>query len=244
MVTMVKKRTILIVEDESVVVECLSRMLEYHGFFIVGNCDKGSDAISKAKALKPDIILMDIMLKDGVSGCDAALEIRKCIATKIIYLTGYSSSDIINHVASSDADGYILKPYLEQQVLATIALALATGSKEVADQQSNHSCHVHTIPLNNGYLFDRKRIRLFKENHEVILSSKALKLVTILSENVNVSISFEQLSHYIYGKQMPKNTLRSLVFRTRKVLGENLIVNSSGLGYKIVSAPLQKNYHI
>jgi len=231
---MVETCTILIVEDEVIVVECLQRLLEYHGFTVVGSCDKGVDAISKAKELQPQIILMDIMLKDNISGCDAALEIRKHIDTKIIFLTGYSSNDIINYVASSDADGYIMKPYLEKQILATIALAKANSSiREHTVQNSGYEKDI--IPLNHGFIYDRKLVRLFKNGQEIQLSKKALRLVRILSENVNISISFEQISQYVYEKQVCKKTLRSLVYRTRQTLGVDLIENSSGLGYKILS---------
>ncbi len=231
---MAEKCTILIVEDEPIVVECLQRLLEYHGFSIVGSCDKGSDAISKAKELQPQIILMDIMLKDSISGCDAALEIRKYIDTKIIFLTGYSSNDVINYVASSDADGYIMKPYLEKQILATIALAKARDSiKEQTVQNSGYKKNI--ISLNHGFTFDRKLVRLFKDGQEIQLSKKALRLVKILSENINISISFEQISQYVYEKQVCKKTLRSLVYRTRQSLGADLIESSSGLGYKILS---------
>jgi len=231
---MTQKITILIVEDEPIVVECLQRLLEYHGFNVVGSCDKGIDAISKAKELQPQIILMDIMLKDSISGCDAALEIRKCIDTKIIFLTGYSSNDIINYVASSDADGYIMKPYLEKQILATIALANANSSiKEHTAQNNGYEKNI--IPLNYGFTYNRQLVRLFKNGQEIQLSRKALRLVKILSENVNISISFEQISQYVYEKQVCKKTLRSLVYRTRQALGADLIENSSGLGYKILS---------
>ncbi len=233
---MTTKRTILIVEDEPIVVESLIRLLEYHGYTIIGSCDKGIDAISQAKALQPDIILMDIMLKDSISGCDAALEIRKCIDTKIIFLTGYSSSDIINYVACTGADGYIIKPYLEQQILTTIALAcIEQNGKEHTSSKSINGCETNMIYLSNGYRYDRHLVRLFKDGKEIELSSKALKLIKILSENVNISISFEQLSQFIYDRQVSKKTLRSLVYRTRQTVGSDLIVNSSGLGYKILS---------
>ena len=226
--------SILIVEDEPMVVECLERLLEYHGFTVVGSCDKGVDAIAQAKTLQPQIILMDIMLKDNISGCDAALEIRKYIDTKIIFLTGYSSSDIINHVASFDADGYIMKPYLEKQILATIALANASSSiRETGVPSSGYQKNI--VSLKYGFSYDRKLIRLFKDNQEIPLSTKALKLIQILSENVNISISFEQISQYVYEKQVCKKTLRSLIYRTRRVLNADLIENSSGLGYKILS---------
>ncbi len=232
---MIKKSTILIVEDELIVVECLKRLLEYNGHKVLGTCDKGADAIQKAKELKPQIILMDIMLKDNISGCDAALEIRKSIDTKIIFLTGYSSTEIINYVACSDADGYIMKPYLEKQILATIAL-VSTDALIIKERpvQVNRS-EKNIIELNDGYTYDRRLIRLFKNGTEVQLSKKALKLVNLLSKNVNISISFEQISQYVYEKQVCKKTLRSLVYRTKKKVGTNLIVNSSGLGYKILS---------
>ncbi len=234
---MIDKSTILIVEDELIVVECLESMLEYNGYKVLGTCDKGADAIKKAKELKPQIILMDIMLKDSISGCDAAIEIRKNIDTKIIFLTGYSSTEIINYIAYSGADGYIMKPYLQKQILATIALVSAkTLIKEQSVVVSAHEKNI--IKLNDGYTYNRRLARLFKNETEVQLSKKASKLVNLLSKNVNVSISIEQISQYIYEKQVPKKTLRSLIYRTKKKIGTNLIVSSSGLGYKILSDDL------
>ncbi len=130
-----------------------------------------------------------------------------------------------------------MKPYLEKQVLATIALANVSNSlKEETAKQRTYSTNI--IPLNHGFTYDRQLVRLFKHGTEIQLSKKALKLIKILSENVNISISFEQISQYVYERQVCKKTLRSLVYRTRQVLGADLIENSSGLGYKILSDDL------
>nr|MCH9741561.1 response regulator [Campylobacterota bacterium] len=61
---------ILIVEDERIPAEFLKSFLEYQGYKVIGICDRGEDAIQMAQQFKPDVIFMDIMLKDKTSGSE------------------------------------------------------------------------------------------------------------------------------------------------------------------------------
>ena len=72
---MYSNANILIVEDEKIPAQFLKEILEEQGFNVLATCDRGTDAVAKAIKLKPDVIFMDIMLKDGMSGCDVALKI-------------------------------------------------------------------------------------------------------------------------------------------------------------------------
>ena len=71
------KTNILIVEDESIVAKDIQHSLKKLGYTVVGICSTGEDAITSAQELKPDLVLMDIMLKGDMSGIDAAGQIRE-----------------------------------------------------------------------------------------------------------------------------------------------------------------------
>ena len=71
------KASILIVEDEQIVVLDIQNTLENNGFSVAGQADRGEEAVKKAGELHPDLILMDIGLKSEMDGIEAATHIRK-----------------------------------------------------------------------------------------------------------------------------------------------------------------------
>ena len=78
---------ILVTEDESIVRKDIERSLKKLGYNVVGSTDTGEKAIELALQLKPDLALMDIMLKGEMTGIEAAQEIKKEIDIPIIFLT-------------------------------------------------------------------------------------------------------------------------------------------------------------
>ena len=224
------KKRILIVEDEAMFAKYLQDILTKEGYNIVGIVDKGAEAIEKALEIKPDLILMDILLKDNISGCEAAVKIHqteKKIQT--IFLTAYADEEMIKYAMEADAVAYLMKPYMEEEILATIKLLFSHNESQIPQIDNEN------IQLCDGYTFNTKRHCLIKDKKEIYLGKKVLKLVEILIENRNVSVSNEQLCTYIWGEPKNDRTLRSLIYRMRHIVDCNMIENINGLGYKIKS---------
>ncbi|HNV48309.1 MAG TPA: PAS domain S-box protein, partial [Spirochaetota bacterium] len=120
---MIKKK-ILIVEDESINVMVLKGMLTGMGHEVVGVAETGREAIAMARGTVPDLVLMDIFLKDDVDGVEAAREINSFSSVPIIYVTAYSDRDTIERVKTTRSSACILKPYELQQLQTTIDIAL------------------------------------------------------------------------------------------------------------------------
>jgi DNA-binding response OmpR family regulator len=224
-----KNHKILIVEDELIAAEYLKEVLEKQGAIVLGIVDNGQEAIQKCLELKPDLVFMDIMLRDNISGCEAAVTISKKSDTKIIFLSAYTEPEMIDYAVEAKAIGYLTKPYNEAQIIANLRLAL----KETTPQKTTQS---GTIELVNGYAFDTQKNRLFKNANEVDLGPKALKFISLLCTQPGVSVSNEQICMHIWGQMVDDRTLRSLIFRVRSSTDEELIKNVSGLGYKICLA--------
>lgn len=223
------KKKILVVEDEFISAEYLKELLMGDGYEVVDIVNSGDRAIEQSVCLKPDLILMDIMLKGGMSGCEVAVKIHQHNKEiKIIFLTAYAEEEMIEYAVDADATAYLMKPYRENEILATIKLIFA-HEKEMVVQIDTESIH-----LTKGYSFNLKQQRLFKENQEIHLGKKPLRLVEILAKNRNISVSNEQLCTYVWGESKNDRTLRSLIYRIRRLLDYDIIENVNGLGYKMV----------
>ncbi len=224
-----KKKRLLIVEDDILLAQILQEILLEAGYNVLDTVDTGKDAINKARELKPDLIIMDIMLKDQMSGCEAAMIIRKnqnnC---KIIFLTAFAEQEMITYAQECKACAYLLKPYREQEILATLALVL---SQEIPLSKEE----LEKIDLGHGFSFHFKQCALHHEGKEIPLSEKKRKLIELLAKNINTCISIEQICWYVWGEPHSVNTVRSLVHRFKEAVGHDLIHSTNGAGYIIYS---------
>ncbi len=128
---MVKKARVLIVEDEALVAEDLKMAVTDLGYEVVGRADNAEEAVKKAVTLKPDVILMDIVLKGEKNGIDASHEIKAQIELPIIFLTAYTDIGLIDKAKSTEPYAYLVKPFQERQLLASIEMAM-------------HKCQIET----------------------------------------------------------------------------------------------------
>lgn len=119
------EKTILIVDDQALIAAELRAYLESLGYPVAGWVASGEEAIAKAAALRPALILMDIMLGEGrMDGITAAETIHREMDVPVIFITAYGNEDIINRTKIADPAGYIAKPFSEQDLKAAIELAL------------------------------------------------------------------------------------------------------------------------
>ncbi len=115
---------ILIVEDELLIAENLSYKLEKLGYKTVGIVCSGADAIERAGEMKPDLILMDIVIKGEIDGIEAAGIINQELDIPIVYTTAYADDETLQRAENTDSYGYLLKPFKERELHATIKIAL------------------------------------------------------------------------------------------------------------------------
>jgi len=222
---------VVIVEDEFISAEFLKEVLEQHDINVVDIVDKGEKAIEVCTSLNPDLVFMDIMLKDNISGCEAAVVISQRCDSKIIFLTAYVDDEMVDYAVEAKAVGYLTKPYNEAQIIATLRLVMRMG--EDTDCEENIKTNKLSISLINGYIYDTQKKRLFKEGKEVGLGTKALKLIEVLCSAPGLSVSTEQIELSIWGEPVNDKTLRSLIFRIRAMTDNKLIENISKIGYRI-----------
>jgi len=118
------KTQILVVEDEGIVAEDIKKSLQALGYGVSGVVPSGEEAIKEVKENKPDLVLMDIVLKGEINGIDAADQIRFRFNIPVIYLTAYADEKTLERAKITEPFGYIIKPFEERELHTTIETAL------------------------------------------------------------------------------------------------------------------------
>ncbi len=121
---------VLIVEDERMIAEDIKYTLNQYNYDVIGIYNKGIKAIKNVAKLKPDIILMDIMLEGEINGIETGKIILKDHDIPIIFLTAYADPVTIESAKSITPYGYILKPFEAEELYAAIEIALLKHKSE------------------------------------------------------------------------------------------------------------------
>lgn len=116
--------SILIVEDDRDVAYILTHTVNRLGFSVAGAEESGEQAIKEAEKLKPDIVLMDIMLKGQMDGIEAADYIGKQFKIPVIFVTAMTDTKTLERVALSAPYGFIVKPFRDDELRTVIDIAL------------------------------------------------------------------------------------------------------------------------
>jgi DNA-binding NarL/FixJ family response regulator len=115
-------KKILIIEDEIVIAEDIQNILEKEGYEIAGIAECYDEAIRLFHKNKPDIIISDIYLQDSKTGIEIVKEFLKSRAVPVIFITAYSSNEIIDILADFNSITYITKPFTDGQLIAAVKL--------------------------------------------------------------------------------------------------------------------------
>jgi PAS domain S-box-containing protein len=118
------KTRIMVVEDEGVVAMQIAETLKGLGYDVPVIAMTGEEAVSKLLETEPDLVLMDIHLRGGVSGIDAAHRIRQRLDVPIVYLTAFSDSETLDQAQLTEPYGYVLKPFEEKSLHAILQMSL------------------------------------------------------------------------------------------------------------------------
>ncbi len=122
------KAQIMIVEDEELVGMAIQAHLESVGYAVPLLAPSGEEALARFRELEPDLVLMDIHLKGGMSGIEAASRIKDTYHVPVIYLTAYSDAATLEFAKQTEPYGYIVKPVDERSLEASIEMALHRAS--------------------------------------------------------------------------------------------------------------------
>lgn len=220
-------KNILLVEDDNSLNRGISFKLNKEGYkvFSAKNIKEAKEMFSKNNI---DLILLDVGLPDG-NGFDFCSEIRKSSNTLIIFLTACDQE--VNIVTGLDigADDYIVKPFSLMVLMSKINALMRRNSNKNAEQ---------TI-VSKDITFYIDKMKVFKNEKELILSKTEIKLLKFLMDNCKQIITKKQLLEKLWdidGEFVDQNTIAVNVRRLREKIEDIpskpvYIKNVRGIGY-------------
>ena len=153
---------ILIVEDEAVVAMDIRASLERSGYTVVGTAASGEDAWAAARDRLPELVLMDVHLRGRTDGIEVARRILDELDIPIIYLTAFADDQTLERAKATGPYGYLVKPFDERDLRASIEVALRKHSLQRKLARSREDMRALLDALRHGVvLIDRKGMTSF-----------------------------------------------------------------------------------
>jgi CheY-like chemotaxis protein len=126
----------MIVEDEAVVAMHLRQELQKLGYTVAGTATSGGQALKMIEDVFPDVILMDIHIQGELDGIETASRIPRYLHIPVIYLTAYSEDSTLKRASDTCPYGYLIKPFLDRELHATIKMALERSRADEAIREN------------------------------------------------------------------------------------------------------------
>ena len=188
--------TIVIADDDPVIRMDLKAMLEEMGHHVVGEADNGDAAVHLCRKLKPDLVILDVMMPK-VNGLEAAAAISKKRLAPALMLTAYSEAPMVEEATKAGVLAYLVKPFRKQELQPAIEVALARYKELTALEGQIDSLHeqnetrkvvaqARNILMERHDLSDREAFRR--------LQAQSLSLGKSIREIADAIILTEELS--------------------------------------------------
>ncbi len=115
---------LLIVEDDYLVCEEIKRILRDSSYEVVGEAGNGLEAIDLVAQLKPDAVLMDIMMPK-MDGLSASQHITEQFPTPIVIMTAYETADLVKTAGKAGVAAFLTKPPIWEEIDRAVTIAMA-----------------------------------------------------------------------------------------------------------------------
>ena len=121
---MTHRARIMVVEDERITAEDLRDILTHSGYDVTAAVATGEEALRRAESDRPDLVLMDVRIEGPLDGLETARLLRQRFDIPVVYLTAHADDETLSTAKLSEPLGYIVKPFQEPELHATIEVAL------------------------------------------------------------------------------------------------------------------------
>ncbi|HEB29698.1 MAG TPA: PAS domain S-box protein [Spirochaetes bacterium] len=196
-------KNIMVVDDEVIIAKQLEEQLFDMGYGINESASCGAEAIEFAHRLRPDLILMDIVMPGKLDGIETAIIIKEELNIPVIFITSFADDLFIERAKKAEPYGYILKPFQENEIQAAVDIALY--KKEMESRLNKSESKYRALMENAG---------------DAILLLKPMGELTILEANKEteklLGYSSEELTGMTYPQLIPPDEVE----RAYAILGK------------------------
>jgi two-component system, OmpR family, response regulator VanR len=218
-----KNKTILLVEDEKIIRENIASMLKFF-FKEVYVAIDGYDGLDKYENYLPDIIMTDLKMPNMV-GFELIKELEKRASTSYtIIVSAHTDTELLIEAINKGVHRYLIKPITEDELFEALEGYLQKIDKLLPQK----------VELESNIYFDLNKNQIILNNEELHLNKKETLLMKLLCSDINKTFSYEEIEYQVWGSSfMSLSAIRSVVRDLRKKIGQDYIVNISGLGYRL-----------
>ena len=223
---------ILIVDDESDVLEIVSYNLEEAGYKVF-TASNGTDGISLAKKHRPELIILDVMMPgmDGIETCEKMRTIKELHQTIIAFFTarGEDYSQMAGFEAG--ADDYITKPIKPKVLVGKVkSLLRRFNTAQIVAPSSQE-----TLSL-TGIEIDREQYQVKVKGEVLNLPRKEFELLALLASKPNKVFTRETILDHVWGSDVVVGgrTIDVHIRKLREKIGDDRFKTVKGVGYKFV----------
>ncbi|WP_033917048.1 response regulator transcription factor [Campylobacter sputorum] len=219
---LLKDLTLLFVEDEDDIRKSMQYAIgdKFRDIIMAQNGDEG---LKKFKKYNPNIVVTDITMPimDGLSMTKEIKKISKDIP--VIVLSAYSDKEKLIKAIDFGVDKYLIKPIDMEEFLNAIS-HIALDKIEA----------LNIIEIGNGYSFHTIKRVLIKDDVEIPLTKKELAFISLLIKRLGTVVLHEDIKKNVWASQKVSDAaIRTFIKRIRDKVGNDLIKNVSGFGYKM-----------
>jgi len=221
------KPKVLIVEDEIIVALDIKRAIINLNFEVTNITTNYDETLKSIKNNEPNIIIMDINLKNSLDGIKTVERIQKTKNIPIIYLTAFCDDETINRAIKTNPVGYLIKPFKTAELKSTILLAIFKTTQN-RDTKNSYK------RLGYSYYYDDSNFQLYYINKPIKLTTKESQLLNILYKKKGEVVEFDIIENIIWEDNTVSNsTLRTLIYRLRAKLEYKLIETIPTIGCRL-----------
>jgi two-component system alkaline phosphatase synthesis response regulator PhoP len=221
------KQKILIVDDEPDILELIEYNLKKEGYQVY-TARNGQEAVSEAKKVLPDLIVLDIMMPkmDGIEACRIMRTMPEFKNTFMVFLT--ARSEEYSEIAGFNvgADDYIAKPIKPRALVSRINAILRRNAP--AEEVADNKLEIGTLVI------DREAYLVFQKGDKVVLAKKEFELLYLLASKPGKVYTREVILKNIWEDSVvvTNRTIDVHIRKLREKLGDDIVSTVKGVGYK------------
>jgi two-component system alkaline phosphatase synthesis response regulator PhoP len=223
---------VLIVDDESDILEIVSYNLESAGYDVY-TASNGIDGIAMAKEQHPHLIILDVMMPgmDGIETCEKLRAIPELDQSIIAFFTarGEDYSQMAGFEAG--ADDYITKPIKPKVLVSKVkSLLRRFNSSDKTEEQTKDSIQVNNLEI------DREQYEVKLKGKVINLPRKEFELLALLASKPNKVFTREAILNHVWGNDVVVGgrTIDVHIRKLREKIGDKRFKTVKGVGYKFV----------
>ncbi len=220
------KSTILIVDDERDILDLIEYNLKKEGFVVV-TAEDGEEGIERARQIKPDLVLLDIMMPKmgGLEVIDLMRQDSNLKDIPVIFLTARSDEKTEVKGLDRGADDFLTKPISTTKLVSRIKAVLRRYAEEVVEER---------VISRHDLTIDRDRYIVIRNGVEHHLPKKEFELLYFLASRKGKVLDRQTLLNEVWGNNIYviDRTIDVHVRKIREKLGDNYIETVKGVGYR------------